>query len=254
MPSFFRERWLAAPTTVDSTWLERLARDRRDIVPWLDATESLHDVDILKIGCGTEQASTFALCEQADRITAIDVDQSMIDHPRRHLEGTGLHADFRCANAADVDHADGVDFDWVIFWASLEHMLVVERVASLRAAWNLLSPGGLLTVIETPNRLWPVDSHTSQLPFFSWLPDALAFDYARFSHRPTFGGGVYTDPASQMLGFLRRGWGGLHEFDVASVITGDLRCAVACSSTAGPPILHVGWDGHSQRRDAPSGR
>ena len=238
-----RERWLAVPTTVDSTWLERLARDRIEVVPWLDATRSLRDVDILEIGCGTG-ASTLALCEQGARVTALDVDQSMIDEACRHLEGTGLHADFRCANAADIDRLDGVDFDWVIFWASLEHMLVVERLAALRAVWDLLSPGGLLTVIESPNRLWPVDSHTSQLPFFSWLPDALAFDYATFSQRPTVGGGVYTDPASQMLGFLRRGRGvSFHEFDVA---IGDhrrleVRSCMQLDRRAANPARRVGW-------------
>ncbi len=243
VPSFLRERWLAVPTTVDSAWLERLACDRVEVVPWLDATRSLRDVDILEIGCGTG-ASTFALCEQAARVMAVDVDQSVIDDARRHLEGAGLHADFRCANAAEVDHADGVDFDWVIFWASLEHMLIVERVASLRAAWNLLSPGGLLTLIETPNRLWPVDSHTSQLPFFSWLPDALAFDYATFSQRATFGGGVYTDPAGQMLEFLRRGRGvSFHEFDLA---LGDhrrleVRSCMQLDRRAANPARRVGW-------------
>ena len=91
-----------------------------------------------------------ALCEQGARVTALDVDRSMIDEACRHLEGTGLHADFRCANAAHIDRLGRVDFDWVIFWASLEHMLVDERLAALRAAWELLSPGGLLTVIESP--------------------------------------------------------------------------------------------------------
>ncbi len=41
-------------------------------------------------------------------------------------------------------------------------------------------------VIETPNRLWHTDWHTSREPFFHWLPDELALEYSRFSRRGTF--------------------------------------------------------------------
>ena len=34
--------------------------------------------------------------------------------------------------------------------------------------WN-----GLLVIVEAPNRLWLEDTHTSELPFFQWLPDNL---------------------------------------------------------------------------------
>jgi len=72
------------------------------------------------------------------------------------------------------------NFNFIIFYASLEHM------TSLVNAWSLLSNNGVLCVIEAPNRLWYFDSHTSGLPFYYWLPDEIAIKYSRFSSRRKF--------------------------------------------------------------------
>jgi len=71
----------------------------------------------------------------------------------------------------------------VIFFASLEHMTHSERQRSLRAAWQLLADGGILCVIEAPNRLWLFDDHTADLPFFHWLPDEIALEYLKQTPR-----------------------------------------------------------------------
>jgi hypothetical protein len=62
-------------------------------------------------------------------------------------------------------------FDYIIFYASLEHMTIEERMSAMRATWGMLSDGDLWCVIETPNRLWYHDGHTSLLPFYMWLPE-----------------------------------------------------------------------------------
>src|SRR5947207_646218 len=72
------------------------------------------------------------------------------------------------------------------FYASLEHLTLEERLQAMKRTWQMLSPGGLWCAIEIPNRLWYYDSHTSQLPFFMWLPDELAFAYSRFSPRESY--------------------------------------------------------------------
>ena len=48
-----------------------------------------------------------------------------------------------------------------------------ERLRSLQVASRMLVDDGVLCIIEAPNRLWPFDSHTADLPFFHWLPDEL---------------------------------------------------------------------------------
>ena len=72
-------------------------------------------------------------------------------------------------------------------------------------------------MLETPNRLRHTDTHTAWLPFYHWLPDELAFKYARFSERTNFreGYGELTD--ERLLHFCRRGRGvSFHRFQIAA--------------------------------------
>ena len=79
----------------------------------------------------------------------------------------------------------------------------------------MLKPGTFLVIIETPNRLWYFDAHTSQLPFYHWLPDRVAFDYSRFSNREFFKDIYLAHTAKSELHFLRRGRGvSFHEFEL----------------------------------------
>lgn len=215
VPDSLSRCWLALPPQAPAEWVWRVRRDRVDIVPWLDRTRPLRGASVVEVGAG-RGASTFALCEQGAQVTAYDIDQPGLDEAAAHLGAAGLAADLRCENATALADLALATLDWVMFWASLEHMVHTERIAAIRGAWAALRPGGLLTVVETPNRLWPHDSHTSQLPFYNWLPDDLAFDSARFSGRPGFGGTHYSRPAEEMLDFRRRGRGvSVHEFRLA---------------------------------------
>ncbi len=215
VPDSLSRYWQALPHEAPSEWVSRVRRDRIDIVPWLDRTRPLRGASVVEVGAG-HGASTFALCEQGAHVTAYDLDQPGLDEAAAHLAAAGLVADLRCDNATALADLALATLDWVMFWASLEHMIHTERIAAIRGAWAALRPGGLLTVVETPNRLWPHDSHTSQLPFYSWLPDDLAFDYARFSRRPGFGGSRYSDSTTEMVDFRRRGRGvSVHEFRLA---------------------------------------
>jgi len=109
----------------------------------------------------------------------------------------------------------GRHFDFIIFFAALEHMTHDERMIAMNCTWNMLSKGDLWCVIETPNRLWFYDGHTSLLPFYHWLPDDLAFKYSQFSSRQSFGEQYHEMSAEAMQHFLRRGRGvSFHEFEL----------------------------------------
>lgn len=194
----------------------RLTTFRTSSIPWLAEHLSFAGLRVLEVGCGTG-SSTLALAEQGASVTGIDVDLGAIEVARRRMELFGLDADLRAGNAADIgaDFA-GRRFDLILYFATLEHMTHAERLASLEQAWGLLEPGGLLGVIEAPNRLWTSDVHTSQLPFFNWLPDDLAFVYAPFSPRENFRELYGSEPRESMEHFLRRGRGvSYHEFELA---------------------------------------
>lgn len=212
----------------------RLDQDRREIVPWLDNATILKGKRILEIGCGTG-SSTIALAEQGTQITGIDIDEGALLVARERAKVYGVDADFRVSNAQDISGTfHTAKFDLIIFFACLEHMTIAERLSSLRDAWEMLPSNGLLVVVETPNRLWYFDGHTSLLPFFHWLPNELAFAYSKFSSRENFRE-LYNDyNATSKEHFLRRGRGmSFHEFDIAIGQVRDLKVISSLSTFKG---------------------
>jgi 2-polyprenyl-3-methyl-5-hydroxy-6-metoxy-1,4-benzoquinol methylase len=76
------------------------------------------------------------------------------------------------------------DFDYIILSAVYEHLLPGERTMLLPVIWSHLKPGGTLFINQTPNILFPFESHTSNLPLINYLPDSSAMRLAkRFSRR-----------------------------------------------------------------------
>lgn len=223
----------------------RLKRDREVVVPWLDGARPLRGSRILEIGCGTG-CSTVALAEQGAAVVAVDVDGPSVEVARRRCEVYGLDVTFSVANASEAGELfRGERFDFIIFYASLEHMTCRERIAAIRSTWAMLAPGDFWCIVETPNRLWHTDDHTSLLPFFHWLPDELAFLYAPFSPRPNFAG-LYddVDDDAQRRHFLRRGRGAsFHEFAVAIGPADRLNVRSSLSARAagrGPRAFRMG--------------
>jgi S-adenosylmethionine-dependent methyltransferase len=193
----------------------RLMVDRRAIVPWLNHARPLRNAKILEIGCGTG-ASSVALAEQGAILTGIDVDPKSLVVARKRCELYGVDADFVECNATEVtDKFQDSDFDFIIFFASLEHMTFQERLVSMNRTWNLLKPGKIWVITETPNRLWYYDSHTSLLPFYNWLPDDIAYDYSSFSKRYEFNE-LSNNGTRDLIRLARYGRGiSYHEFELA---------------------------------------
>lgn len=199
----------------------RLNSFRSVVVPWLDSAIPLKGKRILEIGAGTG-ASTVALAEQGARVLGIDVSEGALTVARERCRLYGLDANFRTGNAADLNHVIGdLQFDCIIYFAVLEHMTWPERRASLAAAWKRLNPGLHLVIIETPNRLWHTDSHTSGEPFFHWISDEVAFDYSHYTKREIFNrifSGQITESGRTLLARWGRG-SSYHEFALSFDLT-----------------------------------
>ena len=205
----------------------RITRDRNYIVPWLDAAKRLQGSRILEIGCGTG-TSTVALAEQGASVIGIDINEPSLKVAQERCRLYEVdNVELILMNATELEQNFSLSaFDFVIYFASLEHMILEERLASLTQGWRLLSPGGWLCVVDTPNRLWPYDSHTSYLPFFHWLPDDLAIRYTQFSPRPSLKEAFCEAGEGSMSQFLRRGRGvSYHEFDLSIGDARELRVA-----------------------------
>ena len=202
---------------LDDQLTGRLTRMRRKVIPWLAEHCGLKGRSVLEIGCGTG-SSLVAFAEQGALVTGLDIDDLSLEVSKKRLQLYGLEAELINGNAAALEALfRGRSFDLIIFSAALEHMTLEERLTSLTAAMNLLHPGGWLVVLETPNRLWHYDFHTSLLPFYFWLPDDLAFRYAHKSKRHNFGGEVYGERTEErFMHFLRRGRGvSYHDLELA---------------------------------------
>ena len=199
---------------------------RRTVTPWLNDARPLAGARVLEIGCGTG-TSTVALAEQGARVTAVDLDEPSLYVAEERLRVFGCDVDLQPLNATEVSSRfAGRRFDFIVFVASIEHMLHGERIEAMHSTWEMLEPGGLWCVADTPNRLWRSDFHTSWLPFYHWLPDDLALAYSRYSSREPFASsyaaavpegaepGAAGDVA--MESFLRHGRGvSYHEFALA---------------------------------------
>lgn len=194
----------------------RVEHDRRTVIPWLDALRPLNGCRVLEIGCGTG-CSTVALAEQGAAVVGVDVSERSLRVAEARCAAHGVSAELVHANVVDLDsHLSTRRFDLVIFYASLEHMTYDERLVGIRTTWDRIGPDGLWCVIETPNRLWYEDGHTSLLPFYLWLPDELALAYSRFSPRPGFQHRYRELSDEQLLRFRREGRGvSYHEWELA---------------------------------------
>ena len=78
-------------------------------------------------------------------------------------------------------------------------MTLDERLVAIRESWSLVKPGGLLVIVETPNRLWLEDSHTALEDFYWWLPDDLAMLWSARSSRAMLANSFTNDPSFEIM-------------------------------------------------------
>lgn len=191
----------------------RIFVDRVRVVPWLSKTFNLNKLSILEIGCGTG-SSSITLAEQGANVTGIDIHKESLEIGKLRADLYGLKIKFLELSSVNIYDLKQY-YDVIILYATLEHLTVDERLDTLRKCKNIIKKGGYLITIEAPNRLWYFDSHTSELPFFQWLPDNLAYRYSKFSPKQSFSKNYQDNEYDNLTSFLRRGRGvSYHEFEL----------------------------------------
>ena len=191
----------------------RIFIDRIRVVPWLSKNINLENLQILEIGCGTG-SSSITLAEQGANVLGIDIHKVSLDIAKLRSRVYDLDIEFLELSSIDI-HKLGRKFDAIILYATLEHLTIEERLLTLERCKEILNKGGYLITIEAPNRLWYFDSHTSELPFFQWLPDNLAYRYSKFSPKESFSSNYLDSNYDHLTNFLRRGRGvSYHEFEL----------------------------------------
>ncbi|HEV8584472.1 MAG TPA: class I SAM-dependent methyltransferase [Methylomirabilota bacterium] len=153
---------------------------------------------VLEVGCSFGHITEW-LAEQPEvaELRTFDTDAQFVEIVRAKREELGLKSlvDVRRLSNDEtraLPWADGA-FDLVLALGVVEHLPERDRRAQVDEYWRVLAPGGHLAVLDTPNRWFPLETHSVGLPLVQWLPPYAAWRYARLGRRSKFGAVPYSD-------------------------------------------------------------
>jgi SAM-dependent methyltransferase len=141
---------------------------------------------VLEIGCSFGHMTEY-VAEQPEvaALSTFDTDEAFVEMTRVKVEELGLK---RVREVLHLDQAgtrtlpwpDGA-FDLVLAVGVVEHLPVRHRRAQVDEHYRVLARGGHIAILDTPNRWFPLETHSVGLPLVQWLPAPLAWRYARLA-------------------------------------------------------------------------
>ncbi|HSB42769.1 MAG TPA: class I SAM-dependent methyltransferase [Methylomirabilota bacterium] len=148
-------------------------------------------LSVLEIGCSFGHMTEY-LAEQPEigEISCFDTDPAFVDIVRAKVEELGL-AKVREVLRLGNDETRRLPwpdarFDLVLVVGVVEHLPARNRRAQVDEYYRVLAPGGHIAILDTPNRLFPLETHSVGLPLVQWLPARLAYAYARVARPRKF--------------------------------------------------------------------
>jgi len=161
------------------------------------AAQSARTLRALEVGCSFGHITEY-LNEQAlvAEIHTFDVDGAFVEMTRMKVEELGLHKVRQVLNLTDegttrLPFPDGA-FDLVLAVGVVEHLPPEGRHRYVDEWYRVLAHGGHIVILDTPNRAFPLETHSIGLAGIQWLPPRIAFAYARLA-RPRFRGVRFED-------------------------------------------------------------
>ncbi len=135
---------------------------------------------LLDFGCGSGSSTTF-LARTFPRMDIVGVDMVpeflAVARMRADLYKIKNTTYLRSTDSNTLPDVGSVDL--IVLSTVYEHLLPDERRTLLPLLWEILRPGGVMFIAETPYRWWPIETHTTGLPLIGYLPPPLALGYAR---------------------------------------------------------------------------
>jgi len=166
---------------------------------------------VLEIGCSFGHITEYLHEHPAvKRIAAFDTDRAFVDIVRVKIDELGLD------KVADLQHLDGEAtrrlpwpdgaFDLVLALGVIEHLPVRHRRAQVDEYYRVLAPGGHIAILDTPNRAFPLETHSVGLPGVQWLPSRLAYHYARLGRPRRYASVTFDDFVADGTGWRNAAW------------------------------------------------
>jgi SAM-dependent methyltransferase len=149
---------------------------------------------VLEVGCSFGHMTEY-LAEQPEvaALSTFDTDPAFVTIVRAKVEELRLSVvrevrELDQAEACRLPWGDG-SFDLVLAVGVVEHLPARHRRRQVDEYYRVLAPGGHIAILDTPNRAFPLETHSVGLPLVQWLPPRLAWRYARWArpdrHRAT---------------------------------------------------------------------
>lgn len=187
------------------------------------AEEDFENARILDFGSGSG-ASSMILSRMFPNaeIVGIELDESLVKIAEARLKHYDYdNVEFHISPSGNKIPNNIGKFDFVILSAVYEHLLPEERKTVIPLVWSVIKPGGYLFMNLTPHRWFPIEHHTTGLPFLNYLPPSLALPFTRkFANR--------IDKTEPWETLLRRGIRGGTENEIMKILK---------KSSDGEPIL-----------------
>src|SRR5438132_7176776 len=132
-------------------------------------TRGARGLRVLEVGCSFGHMTEY-LAEQPEAavISTFDTDAAFVELTRAKVEELDLGAvrevrHLDQAATCRLPWADGA-FDLVVAVGIVEHLPVRHRRRQVDEWYRVLAPGGHIAVLDTPNRWFPLETHSVGLP------------------------------------------------------------------------------------------
>jgi SAM-dependent methyltransferase len=158
---------------------------------------SARGLSVLEVGCSFGHMTEY-LAEQPEvaSMVAFDSDPDFVEIVRTKVTELGLGKVREVAlldkDAKRLAWPDG-SFDLVLVVGVIEHLPRRVRRVQVDEYYRVLASGGHIAILDTPNRLFPFETHSVRLPLVQWLPPQIAYRYARAWRRREFASVPYAE-------------------------------------------------------------
>jgi len=168
-------------------------RGRHFLGPLFDYLRSVgaSGLRVLEVGCSFGHITERLAEEPAvGELYAFDTDPAFVEIARAKVEELDLRIVRDVAHLGNdetcrLPYADA-RFDLVLAIGVVEHLPTRTRRAQVDEYYRVLAHGGHIAILDTPNRLFPLETHSVGLPLVQWLPPPLAYRYARLGRPRRF--------------------------------------------------------------------